>query len=231
MAPTNRDWYPLAQRRPGPPNKIGYPTRLWPLALRRRYREDKKYVVPHSSEGTLAGWLAELDSQRSPRRTATFFNPKIGPILQHYPVTAVTWANGDPDSNRISVTIENEGVVGEGLTASQEENLVGLYIWLFHRFNWYNLVRGVTVLEHNEIVATRCPSNRINHVKIIKEARRRIALMDPNLQKFIQQDAIRRAYQQVGLAIASKAQTITSYEEMRATLTAEEKDTLRYLVS
>lgn len=167
------DWAPFAIRRDGPANKIGYPSRLWPLSLRTRYT-DKLYLVDHSSEGSKESFFQVLDSQANPRRSATFFNPKVGPMYQCYPARAATWAQGNKRANFDGVPIEHEGV-GEGdpLTFSQIENDVLLWPWLRDLFRWPELVVGITLREHWEFVPTVCPSKRIPYDTILLEIARR----------------------------------------------------------
>lgn len=167
------DWAPFAIRRDGPANKIGYPTRLRPLALRTRFT-DKLFMVNHSSEGSEASFFQVLDNQANPRRSATFFNPKVGRMYQCYPARAATWAQGNKRANLDGVSIEHEGV-GEGdpLTFSQIENDVLLWPWLRNLFGWPELIFRTTLREHWEFVPTACPSHRIPYDTILPEIARR----------------------------------------------------------
>ena len=166
-------WAPFAIRRDGPANKIGYPTRLWPLVLRTRYT-DKLFVVNHSSEGSESSFFHILDSQANPRRSSTFFNPKVGLMYQCYPARAATWTQGDKQANLDGVSIEHEGVgAGDSLTSNQIENDVLLWPWLRNLFGWSDLIFGVTLREHWEFVPTACPSNRIPYDTILLEIARR----------------------------------------------------------
>ena len=158
-------WYPDAIVRYGPSNKFGYPTSN-PVDKFGH----KKGTIYHSSEGTLSAWWSILDSQVIPRKSATFFNPKIGRLYQHYPANAHTWANGTEDANKDFVSCENEGLAGQPLTASQINNLVGLTIWLKAQFGWGELSRRTNMREHNEFRPTACPSGRIPWMVIITRA-------------------------------------------------------------
>ncbi len=158
-------WYPKAIRRDGPANKVGYPT----STPTDKYGP-KRGVVYHSSEGSKAAWFGVLDSQRRPRRSATFFNPKRGRLYQHYRRDAHCWANGTKAANIGFVSCENEGVAGEPLTASQVDNLVGLTAWLQEQNRWAELSRATTLREHNEFTPTACPSGRIPWAIIIERA-------------------------------------------------------------
>ncbi len=158
-------WFPQATRRDGPSNKFGYPT----SNPTDKYGH-KKGTIYHSSEGTLATWWNILDNQVPPRKSATFFNPKVSKLYQHYPVDAHTWANGTKAANKGYVSCENEGVAGEPLTDSQVDNLVGLTAWLKERFGWAELSRSTTMREHNEFTPTACPSGRIPWAEIIRRA-------------------------------------------------------------
>lgn len=80
-------------------------------------------VVLHIQEGTEAGTAAW---QRNPAAQVSshFLNPKSGRLQQMVPVGDRSWAECDGNSHWISV--ENEGFVGDSLTASQIENAAQL---------------------------------------------------------------------------------------------------------
>ena len=150
-------WLPFATKKPGPPQKAGYG------ALQKRVVQG---FVGHSMEGSLAAALGEL---MNPNRQAswTLSNPKVGPLLQHYPLEAITWASGSQEANRRFLAMESEGVAGELLNPNQIANVQAV-------LNAIPLVweRKVTLWEHKEMVAfgsapTACPSNRYPWAQIL----------------------------------------------------------------
>lgn len=89
-----------------------------------------KLGVVHIMQGTMAGtdaWFHESKSQVS----AHFGNPKSGKLVQWVDTKDKAWA--EQDYNSTSISIENEGMSGESLTASQIENLANLMVWLKHQ--------------------------------------------------------------------------------------------------
>lgn len=167
-------WYPNAIVRQGPSDKHGYPNTIEP--------GQKRGLVVHSMVGFLAGALAELDNEEK-RVSWTFSNPKIGPIIQHYPLGFHTWANGNAIPNVAFASIEHEGGplnnVNEPLNENQIDNLVGLIKWLGQTQGWIGYKRPVNqddlsaqLYEHKEMIRfksspTACPSNRIPWTVII----------------------------------------------------------------
>ena len=149
--------YPLATWRPGPTSKQGYPGAM---------SRTGKGVVLHSMEGSLAAALGELDNLER-RASWHFSNPKSGPLLAHYELEAVTWHAGY-EANRLYVGVEHEGVAGQPLTESQIANDVGLLQWLWEKEHWLRFERRLTLWEHNEFMATACPSGRIPWAEIIR---------------------------------------------------------------
>ena len=148
--------YPGADWRPGPSKKQGYP------GVTSRAG---KGAVLHSMEGSLAAALGELDR---PERQASwhFSNPRVGRLLQHYEVEAVAWHAG-PVANKLYVGIEHEGIAGQPLTSDQVTNDVGLLKWLSGQEQWPGFARYQTLFEHNEFMATACPSGRIPWAEVI----------------------------------------------------------------
>ena len=103
-----------------------------------------------------------------------FENPKVGPLIQCYPITASTWTSGCYTANTTTWAIESEGVTGEPLTDSQIANVMQVVEeWEAHfgkRMARAPLLgRGANfVWEHHEIYnwdtdnagPTSCPSGR-----------------------------------------------------------------------
>jgi N-acetyl-anhydromuramyl-L-alanine amidase AmpD len=109
-----------------------------------------------------------------------------GVVEQHYPVTAWCWHSGDrndpgdsdPTNNQRSWGIEEEGGppgdLSEPWTSAQFRSTRDLLVWGMQQGHIANLDRaGLTrgLLEHNEIVPTRCPSNRNPWVPLTEAVR------------------------------------------------------------
>ncbi len=139
-------WYPGAEIRLGPENKT-YGTK------------DVFGITGHSSEGNFAGDMVMLDRQERPRVSWTIYNPRSGPMLQHYPFNAITWHTGSRRSWG-TIGVETEGFAGEPLTASQNGNMIEFLGWCRQNFGWAVLGLNVHIFEHNFWVATACPSHR-----------------------------------------------------------------------
>lgn len=154
-------WLDWAERVPGPANKV--------------YAQPNagEGLVCHSMEGKYAGSLAEL---MKPERQASwmFSNLLDGRFIQHYPITASTWASGNVAANTRLWSVESEGVAGTPLNALQVANMMRLgEEWEDHtglklvRAPFSSIVRQ-TLWEHGEVWAwsqpnagpTACPSNR-----------------------------------------------------------------------
>lgn len=147
-------WIDGLERRPGPANKLNAGV------------NDSLGIVCHSMEGSLAGSLAEM---AKPERQASwmFSNPKVGGLIQHYPVTARPWTSGNSKANNTLWSVESEGVAGQPLNANQVANMMTLAIE-FELLTDKALERGVTLWEHREVAQwttpnagpTACPSGR-----------------------------------------------------------------------
>jgi N-acetyl-anhydromuramyl-L-alanine amidase AmpD len=116
-------------------------------------------------EGSLSAALGELD-KLDRRASWHFSNPKGGPLLQHYETEAITWHAGY-EANCAYVGIEHEGKAGEPLTEVQLANDIALLRWLSQAEAWPSFTRHVTLWEHNEFMATSCPSGRIPWDRLI----------------------------------------------------------------
>lgn len=123
-------------------------------------------------EGPLSAALGELDKLER-RASWPFSNPKVGPLLQHYPLESVCWTNGSVDSNFMFVGCEHEGVAGELINENQRHNLADLLTWMNATCpNINGWERGRTLWEHNEMTQfgsdpTACPSNRIPWAQVL----------------------------------------------------------------
>jgi hypothetical protein len=91
-----------------------------------------KGLVLHIQQGTEAGsesWFKNPESQAS----AHFLNPKSGGLRQLVDTDDRAWA--EMKGNWYWVSIENEGLSGQSLTASQVENAAQLFAWLHKMYN------------------------------------------------------------------------------------------------
>lgn len=88
---------------------------------------DHHGLVLHIQQGTEQGseaWFKNPASQAS----AHFLNPKAGGLRQLVDTADRAWA--EMAGNYHWVSVENEGLSGQSLTASQVENLAHLVVWL-----------------------------------------------------------------------------------------------------
>ena len=160
-------WYPAAARDDGPSNKVSGSL------------QPKHGAVYHSMQGSWAGSRSQLFGplQRSWQLSVL----RSGFVLQHYAVTAWCWQSGDRDdplghehsNNRDLIGIEHEGGppdnLSEPLTEAQLEASARLTAWLVAEGHIPNLSRSGpsrSLWEHNEIVATSCPSGRIPWLRL-----------------------------------------------------------------
>jgi len=151
------DWFGGAIKRPGPAWKAGY------TVFGRT--SQKTGVVDHSAEGPLEATLGVLDSWR----TASWHFTNDGLALyQHYPITDVCWHAGF-EANKKCVGVENTGRKDEPLTESQYLHLLALHRWLKSVGVLTVCERRVDLWEHNEWMATDCPSGRIPWDRLIAD--------------------------------------------------------------
>ena len=165
-------WFPKAIKRVPAglaATKHGYPGYAEP---------GPKYgLVCHSMEGSLAAGLGELDNPQR-RASWTFSNPKVGPLLQHFPSGYHPWGSGSGRANVRFDCIESEGKAGEPLNENQLGNLCELIPWLATEHEWEPL-RPVdaadltaSLYEHGECIRfgsapTACPSGRYDWAEIM----------------------------------------------------------------
>lgn len=142
-------WYPAALQEHGPWGKRNNPG---------GGGRGGDGVVIHSAEGSLESTLATL---RGPKEASWHFTvAKAGTVFQHYELHDQCWHAG-PRANPYYVGIECEGRAGEGLTELQLAALAALVRWIADQDGWPLFERGVSLFEHNEFMATSCPSGRI----------------------------------------------------------------------
>ena len=159
-------WYPAAERLPGPASKSGYPN---------KGARESKGVVVHSAEG----WRTAMEAQLIHPSIAKSWHFSVyldGHVQQHYPLEAMTWHAKTP-ANYNYVGIECEGLAGTPVAGAQLESLIKLLKWQREQEGWTETARGVTLFEHNEFVATLCPSGRIPWERILAD----MAVVPPKL--------------------------------------------------
>ncbi len=105
-------WLPFCNRRPGPPEKTGYP------GIPKRTLDQIQGEAKHSAEGYRASMYGVLDNS-SRQASWTFSIFKEGPPDQHYPLEAIVWTNGSPQANIKFIGEEHEGMAGEELNENQ----------------------------------------------------------------------------------------------------------------
>jgi len=180
-------------------------------------------VVLHSAEGFHDGLLRIL---HGPLRRSWHFSILFdGTVLQHYPVTVITW-HGQA-ANAFTVGIEHEGTANlqPSLTQAQVESSSKL-VSAIADFGGFALRRPfdardsfATLWEHNELTRfgsepTACPSRRIPWNRIMEE------LMPEPWPT--QKQAIAALFRIIA-AIFSETQNL-------ADLSAEDKQVLRWLI-
>ena len=145
---------PFATWLPGPVWKVGY------TVFGRT--SQKTGVVDHSAEGPLNATLAVLNGPR----TASWQFTNDDDLYQHYDIDDVCWHAGY-EANRTCVGVENTGT--GPLTERQYENLLRLHRWLREQDVLTVCERRVDLWEHNEFMATDCPSGRIPWERLIAD--------------------------------------------------------------
>lgn len=144
-----KDWYPAAVVKLGPD---------WKTGSGAGWTRDGQGAVVHSAEGYAEGILSVLMGKAFV--SWHFSVLKDGTVWQHYPLDRWTWHAGGVANARY-VGIECEGVAGEPLERDQLFALVQLLHWIANKDGWTGYQRGTTLFEHNEFMATACPSGRI----------------------------------------------------------------------
>jgi hypothetical protein len=143
-------WYPAAFRVAGPPSKIGY--------ANKGDREGEGVVV-HSAEGSQLAMTQQLQNPAS--GVSWHFSVfSDGAVEQHYPLETMCWHAKTP-ANYLYAGIECEGKAGDPVDGIQLASLINLLDWIRNTEAWPAAARGVTLWEHNQFVATACPSGRI----------------------------------------------------------------------
>lgn len=167
-------WLDWAQRLPGVPDKV--------------YTEKNKGLglIGHSIVGTPAAALGrflstQVDEQGNytgyAAASVMFINPKVGPLIQMYPVWASTWTSGGREANTSLWAIETEGGAPGNENEPLNDNQVGNLTRLASDFEAHTgrkvvrsegggLHKDDTFREHGEVAqqygygGTACPSNR-----------------------------------------------------------------------
>jgi hypothetical protein len=140
-------------------------------------------IACHSVEGELNGrkFLARAFAPFPPTTNdlSNMFTLSYGGALyQHFPVTSQCWCSGEREANRTTWSVEAEGFGSQGpLTSAQESTMLRLFEeWQDYtgksatrgeqpEVMWWDFRRAPadrTIWQHNEIVATACPSGRYN---------------------------------------------------------------------
>jgi len=163
---TKAGWYELAT------------TSLGPTWKQEPDKNAIRGIVLHSAEGFHEGLLRILNG---PLRRSWHFSVLFdGTVLQHYPITVVTW-HGQA-ANAFTVGIEHEGTANlqPSLTQAQVESSSQL-VHAIAAFGGFALRRPfdlrdsfATLWEHNELTRfgsepTACPSHRIPWNRIMEE--------------------------------------------------------------
>ena len=147
LSATDPRYYPSpCIQMPGPPGNV-YPA-----------TNSVEGAICHSAEGDWADSYTPVDTMIQRGVSWHFSVFKDGRVWQHYPLDASCWHSGTGVQNRRLVGIEHEG---KGpLTEAQVAASVALVKWIAATAGW-PLTRHETLLEHNEVYNTTCPSGRI----------------------------------------------------------------------
>lgn len=161
---TQDGWFSWAERMPGPATKI------WPE------QNAIDGVVFHSAVGSLQSVIDVVMGPVSNQRSVTGVIGYDGRFIQFYPVTQSPWANGSHSANIKYNGYEHEGgrdipsEVHERLTEEQIQAdvriLQDLSVWKGVDVGYW--VRPTTLVEHNQLFATACPSGRIPWDEIVR---------------------------------------------------------------
>lgn len=148
---------------------------------RGRAGERIKALVIHSAVGSDAATHATFASGRA---STHFIVHKDGTGHQFVDTNDTAWATGRRFWNRRTVSTELEGGplsnVSEALTTKQYAALVKWAFWSLKTHGLGRPERGVitgstitgNLLEHNQIVATQCPSGRVPWTRLIRDVDR-----------------------------------------------------------
>ncbi len=121
-------------------------------------------IVNHSAEGYF-GTGNPSSVMRARGNSWHFTVLKNGKVWQHYPLEAMCWHAGSKANYRY-IGIEHEGKAGEALTTAQLAATIKLNAAIARNRGWVSIKRGVTGFQHNDFMATSCPSGRIPWSKI-----------------------------------------------------------------
>lgn len=123
-------------------------------------------IVWHSMEGWYDGSLREL--MKPERQASWMFSLKLdGTLVQHYPISASCWANGNFEANTRYWSVELEGTLAMPINPGQMMTAEAL-IAEWEDWSGKAAVRPETLLEHREVATrwspnagpTACPSER-----------------------------------------------------------------------
>ncbi|MPZ24085.1 MAG: hypothetical protein GEU28_11205 [Dehalococcoidia bacterium] len=134
--------------------------------------------VCHSQEGSRS--LHALFSNPSRRASTHFWIGRDGAVEQYVDTADTAWGNGErnraggPDGrvpwaaaayaaaslNDETISCELEGRAGEPMSSQQEAAAGALMRWVHVAHELGEPRRHVTVIEHNQLSATACPSGR-----------------------------------------------------------------------
>lgn len=116
-------------------------------------------IVNHSAEGYF-GTGNPSSVMRARGNSWHFTVLKNGKVWQHYPLEGMCWHAGSKANYRY-IGIEHEGKAGEALTSAQLAATIKLNAAIARVRGWTSVKYGVTGFEHNDFMATACPSGRI----------------------------------------------------------------------
>lgn len=123
------------------------------------YGNEMRFIVNHSAEGYF-GTQSPSSVMRARGNSWHITIYQNGHTVQSYPLEAVCWHSG-PKGNFGGIGIEHEGKAGEALTPAQLASTIRVQSEIARLRGWAAVIRNQTGFEHNQFMATSCPSGRI----------------------------------------------------------------------
>ena len=171
-------WLPSCVRDPGPSSNLdGYNPATVPGGD-NPFGNQMTGVVLHSAEGYF-GATAPSAVMRARGNSWCITIYQNGHRVQSYPLEALTWHAG-PKANYRYIGIEHEGVAGQPLTGPQQDSQIIVLNEIRDIRGWANVQRGINGFEHNEFMATSCPSGRILWAVTAERTRRPVPTPVPS---------------------------------------------------
>ena len=150
---------------PNPLTRLGYPASWGVPHGDQPYSNEMLAIVNHSAEGNFSTTNLPIAvmTARGNSWHITIFND--GRKQQHFPLEGICWHAGTKANYRY-IGIEHEGLAGEALTPAQKAATIQVQSEIARFRGWVAVIRNQTGFEHNQFMATSCPSGRIPWAEI-----------------------------------------------------------------